>query len=400
MESDVINRSFRDRYAGVSQHGERERQVRPEAPDWPLPRGAHEIDTAFGACVVLDAVYAGEPVREARDKLLRAGVSRSGAQAELKDLVFLDTETTGLSGGTGTHVFLIGTGRFIDDGFHVRQFFMRHPGDERAVLSSLGSSIHTTAALVTYNGRSFDVPLLETRFIMHGWQFRPHASHIDLLSASRAIWKYRLPNCSLGTLERMVLGVTRDLDAPGWMIPQIYFDYLRSREVQTLEPVFEHNRADIVSLARLAGVVRAFETRSEVPDHEIDRLAVALHCLRRFPSEPVIVDLQHLWRTPSIPADMRLRAVRDLSIVLKRNGRHAEAADVWLAAVSDPSRAIRLFALEELAKHLEHRVRDHGAARELAQRGADGAALARDAVALQSFQRRLRRLDRKIQPRG
>ncbi|HUG14032.1 MAG TPA: ribonuclease H-like domain-containing protein [Thermomicrobiales bacterium] len=391
----MISRSFRERYGAVTPETAPQPPVAMAASSWPLPRGARLIESPFGDCVVHDTLYTGDVIREAFGRLLRAGPPAGGAPL-LSDLIFLDTETTGLSGGTGTHVFLIGVGRFIDDAFHVRQFFMRHPGDEPAVLNALDASIHATASLVTYNGRSFDVPLLETRYRMHGRQFRSHMDHQDLLAPSRAIWKYRLPNCSLGTLERMILGVTRELDAPGWMIPQLYFDYLRSREIRTLEPVFEHNRADIVSLARLAGVVRAFECRAETPEHEIDRLALALYVQRRYPSDAVIADLRHGWRSPSIPAEMRFRALRNLSIALKRGGRYDDAAVEWRAGLDDPSRAVRMYALEELAKHLEHRVRDHDAARELARLGADGATLARDAAALQAFERRLQRLERKL----
>lgn len=232
--------------------------------------------------------------------------------------------------------------------------------------------------------------------MMHGWRFGEYADHLDMLPQSRAIWKYRLPNCTLGTLERMILGVTRESDAPGWMIPQLYFNYLRTRDITSLEPVFEHNRADIVSLARLTAVVRAFESRSDVPENDIDRVALALYGLRRRQAESAVSDLLRLWRAPTVPSDLRLRAVRELTSTLKRQQRHEEAAAVWRAGLNDPSRAIRLFALEELAKYFEHRVRDLQSAREIAQRGVDGAMLAHDSTALQSFERRLQRLERKL----
>ena len=130
--------------------------------------------------------------------------------------------------------------------------------------------------------------------------------HIDLLSPARAIWKHRLPSCSLGTIERMVLGVERELDAPGWMIPQLYFDYLRSRRIDTLEPVFEHNRIDIVTLARLTALVQTYEAGIRTPANDIDRLAVALHRLRRHGDDDAIESISELWRLPTIPADLRL----------------------------------------------------------------------------------------------
>lgn len=312
-------------------------------------------------------------------------------------MIFLDTETTGLSGGSGTHVFLVGIGRFSGDALHVRQFFMRHPGDERALLSALAAGLRDIGALVTYNGRSFDVPLLETRYRMHGQSFVAPEQHIDLLPPARAIWKHRLPSCSLGTIERMVLGIERELDAPGWMIPQLYFDYLRSRRIEMLEPVFEHNRIDIVTLARLTALVQLYEAGIATPPNDIDRLAVALHRLRRHGDSGAIAAIRQLWPTPTAPADLRLRALRELSVTLKRQRRHSEAAGEWRAALRDPSRPVRHYAAEELAKYYEHTERDHAKALEVARRGAEGAALARDEAAIAAFDRRLRRLERKMQ---
>ncbi|MEX2314567.1 MAG: ribonuclease H-like domain-containing protein, partial [Thermomicrobiales bacterium] len=196
------------------------------------------------------------------------------------------------------------------------------------------------------------------------------------------------------------LGVERELDAPGWLIPQLYFDYLRTRRIEVLEPVFEHNRIDIVTLARLTALVQTYEAGISTPPNDIDRLAVALHQLRRFGNDQAIALIQELWRLPTVPAEFRLRALRDLSVVLKRRRRHADAAEQWIAAQTDPSRAVRLFAAEELAKHLEHRERDHARALEITRRGADGAALAEDAAAIAAFEHRLRRLERKLGTAG
>lgn len=362
-----------------------------------MPDGARSSRNLDGECVVHDSVYTGREIVATVERLqacLRADTER---YVDARDMIFLDTETTGLSGGTGTHVFLVGVGRFHGDALHVRQFFMRHPGDERALLAALAADVGDIGALVTYNGRSFDVPLLQTRYRMHGQVFVMPDQHIDLLSVSRAIWKHRLPSCSLGTIERIVLGVERELDAPGWMIPQLYFDYLRSRNIEMLEPVFEHNRIDIVTLARLTGLVQMYEVGIETPPNDIDRLAVAVHRLRRFGGEDAITVVRHQWRTPTAPVALRLTALRELSVSFKRKRRFNDAVEEWLAALRDPSRTIRLYAAEELAKYHEHQERDHAKALEVARRGADGAALARDAAAIAAFDRRLRRLERKLQ---
>jgi hypothetical protein len=277
---------------------------------------------------------------------------------------------------------------------------MRHPGDERALLAALATEIGEIGALVTYNGRAFDVPLLETRYRMHGQSFVSPEQHIDLLPPARAIWKHRLPSCSLGTIERHVLGVERQLDAPGWMIPQLYFDYLRSQNIQMLEPVFEHNRVDIVTLARLTALVQMYEAGIRTPANDIDRLAVALHRLRRHGEDGALEAIRQLWRQATVPSELRLRALRELSVALKRRRRYADAVEEWMVAQRDPSRPVRLYAAEELAKYLEHGARDHAQALEVARRGADGAALARDSAALAAFERRLRRLERKMQAAG
>jgi hypothetical protein len=341
-------------------------------------------------------VYGGAAILTAFQALQRCHACGAVGHGDPRELVFLDTETTGLAGGTGTHVFLVGVGRFSQGVFVVRQFFMRHPGDERALLSAVARELREVETLVTYNGRAFDMPLLETRFRMHGRALEPPAAHRDLLASSRAIWKHRLTSCSLGSIERAILGVEREVDAPGWEIPQLYFDYLRSRRVEALEPVFEHNRADIVSLARLTGLLSAWEAGVDAPEHAIDQLALALHLLRRNPPEATLDAVRARWTSFAAPAELRLKALQALSTALKRQRRHAEAAQAWRRGLLDPSRAIRLYAAEELAKHLEHRERDHAAALAIARQAAEGALLSRDERATRAFGLRTARLERKL----
>jgi uncharacterized protein YprB with RNaseH-like and TPR domain len=376
--------------------GER-RQEPPAADAWPLPAGARLVDVDDGQAVITDQIFNGPGISSAYERLSSCFRTYPAHGLDPATTVFLDTETTGLAGGTGTYVFLVGIGRFIGPAFHVRQLFMRHPGDERHVLTALERELVGQNGLVTYNGRTFDVPLLETRSRMHRRSLAVPANHVDLLSPARAIWKHRLPNCALGTIERAVLGTRRDIDASGWMIPQIYFDYLRTRQVDALIPVLEHNRTDIVSLARLTAIVHGYRTGLDSPTHDIDRVAVALMRLRAGLIDESVADLQTLWRRATIPADLRLRALRELSVAMKRQGRLCDAVEQWQVALTDPSRSVRFYAMEELAKYFEHAARDHEQALELAQRGADGAALAGDEVAVAAFARRLQRLERKVQ---
>ncbi len=167
-------------------------------------------------------------------------------------VVYLDTETTGLAGGTGTCPFLIGIGAAEGPGFRVRQFFLRDFTEEKAALAALAEALEPYELIVTYNGKTFDIPLLETRYTLARMK-SPFARmvHLDLLHPARRLWKLRLESCQLKNLERELLGIARNGDVPGSEIPQIYFDYLRTRSAKGLQPVFFHNALDIVTLAGL-----------------------------------------------------------------------------------------------------------------------------------------------------
>jgi hypothetical protein len=171
---------------------------------------------------------------------------------------FLDTETTGLAGGSGTYAFLIGVGRITRDGFRLRQFFMREFAEEPSQLAALQDHLKEFDVLITYNGKTYDQPLLETRYRM--CRAKPpfaRLAHVDLLFGARRIWKLRLESCRLMELERQILGFHREGDLPGEMIPYVYFEYLRSREAHRLMPIFHHNAIDILTLACLTAIVPA-----------------------------------------------------------------------------------------------------------------------------------------------
>ncbi len=172
---------------------------------------------------------------------------------DLSRAVFLDTETTGLSGGTGTAAFLIGIGYLDGERFRVRQFFMRDYHEEAALLHGLSAALAPFDRLVTFNGRMFDVPLLETRYRLARARFPlQRISHLDLLHPARRLFKLRLESCRLTALESALLGVRRRGDIPGQEIPWAYFEYVRKRDARAIQKVLEHNRIDIVSLAALS----------------------------------------------------------------------------------------------------------------------------------------------------
>ena len=171
---------------------------------------------------------------------------------ELAQALFIDTETTGLAGGTGTYAFLIGCGWLEDGALRVEQYFMRDHADEPAMMAHLARLISRFDWTVSFNGKSFDLPLLRTRFIMNRTRTALDAlGALDLLHAARRLWRHQLPRRDLGTLEREILGVQRELDVPSHEIPDIYFRYLRTGDASELVPVMAHNRQDMVSMAAL-----------------------------------------------------------------------------------------------------------------------------------------------------
>jgi uncharacterized protein len=184
--------------------------------------------------------------------------------------IFIDTETTGLSGGTGTIPFLIGFGFFDCDGFTIKQLFLENPINEMAQLIEFSRDLQKFRTTVTFNGKSFDLPLIKTRFLLNRLENPMESfSHIDLLHISRKIWKKRLTDRSLKELESRIIDFSRNQeDVPGWLIPQIYFDFLRTGDGSQIKNVVYHNEIDIMSMAVLYQKIESLLLRS----HEIDDL--------------------------------------------------------------------------------------------------------------------------------
>jgi uncharacterized protein YprB with RNaseH-like and TPR domain len=273
---------------------------------------------------------------------------------------FLDTETTGLAGGTGTYAFLVGVGRIEPDGFHVRQFFMRDYGEEASLLSALAEHLKNFDVLITYNGKSYDQPLLETRFRMA--RAKPpfaRMAHLDLLYGARRLWKLRLESCRLVELESQILGVEREGDLPGEMIPYVYFEYLRSQEPLRLVPIFHHNAIDILSLACLTGIVPcAFRSPSDAPlRHGTDLVGLA-RWFRKTEQYDQALDLFRRAMNGSLRDDLLFQTMWDIAALEKKLGREAASLAVLtdLAASKNP---FRCRALQELAKYYEHHEKNY-----------------------------------------
>src|ERR1700722_1756023 len=298
------------------------------------------------------------------------------AQAALADpakWLFLDTETTGLSGGTGTYAFLIGLAWWDSAGLQVEQLFMRDFHEEHSILHELSARLAERPVLVTFNGKSFDWPLLENRFTMTRAIKTPKlAAHLDLLHPSRALWKLRLGSVRLVELERHVLdaprlGWHRDEDVLSSMIPQHYFDYIRGGPAEPLAAVIRHNQMDLRGLAAILARIEGLLNAAERADEDVESLD--LFGLSRFLHKRGERDRAHSACSQALdlglPAEHRPKARRELAQHAKRRGDHDRAVSLWQELAFDAPRAAEeadvidaIHACEQLAMYYERRVKD------------------------------------------
>jgi len=309
--------------------------------------------------------------------------------------LFLDLETTGLAGGAGTYAFLVGCGWFDGGVFRLRQFFLADFGAERALLEAVGELAGNLACIVTYNGKTFDLPLLETRFSLQRMA-TPFAevAHVDMLHPARRMWREEEVECRLTYLEQALYGHERESDVPGFEIPSRYFQYVRSGDARPLQAVFEHNRLDIVSLAMLTA--RAAQLLEEGPSAAAaGREAFGLG--RLYERAGLMDDAVASYRRAAGggAVSVRVEALRASAIVLRRLRRYGEAAAAWRDLLASPqcSPAYAREASEALAVHHEHRVRDLDMARNFA---VQSLSLQGTSARQQATRHRLARLDRKL----
>jgi uncharacterized protein YprB with RNaseH-like and TPR domain len=301
---------------------------------------------------------------------------------------FLDTETTGLGGGA--LAFLAGVGSIEEGGFRLRQFFMRNHDEEASLLARLAEYLARFDVLITYNGKAYDQPLLEARFGMaRRLGAPPHPfgcmEHLDLLFGARRLWKLRLEACRLVDLENQILGVEREGDLPGTMIPYYYFDYLRTQQAFRLVPIFHHNAMDILSLACLTVVVSAAHRAPEEAAfrHGSDLIGMARWLVQaERPEEALRLLLRAV--DSGLPDDLLFRTLWDVALLQKRLGR-PEAARAALEDLTGSRSPYRARAFEELAKHYERREQNLTAALNMAR-------TARTITDTESLRRREQRL--------
>ncbi len=390
--------------------------------------GGTVVERPGGACIVVERFYpadhqhglwriadAAGPCLGTAPELSLLGGRPEPDDADARSLLFIDLETTGLAGGAGTYAFLVGCAEFERHGFRTRQFFLPGYKHERPLLAAVEALVRASAGLVSYNGKTFDVPVLETRF-----QFNrlpaPFADigHVDMLHPARRFWRGAAAgpgawpegdSCRLSILERTLFGVRRIGDVPGLEIPARYFGFMRTGDASPLEPVLEHNRLDLVSLALLTA--RAVLMLADAPARcasareslgagrlleRAGRGATAEQCYRDAADRAVY---ERGADAPSIRAD----ALRALAVCCRRDGRHEHAIDAWQAITRDrwAPPALRREALEALAIHFEHRSKNLAEARRFAQMSLAERLGTRG---MEGGRYRLARLDRKLARRA
>ena len=300
----------------------------------------------------LDEATAGSAVlAELLDDPTLAELNPNGA-------LYLDTETTGLAGGTGTYVFLLGLGWVEEDAFVVEQLFIRDFTEEAALLHRAGELADRFDVLVSFNGQRYDLPLLDTRRVMNRLEAEFGARpHLDLLKPARLLYSGRFENCRLQTLEKELLGRFRDDDIPGAAIPGLYFDYLAGENPLALLPIFEHNFLDVVTLLTLTAHFLHLSLQPERDPRALGGMG-RLH-ERRGNREQARILLEAARRRRAAT----YRDLRELGYLYKRQGEDRKALNIWKALItrqekSEPEPALDATPYIEAAKHFEHRVRD------------------------------------------
>ena len=295
--------------------------------------------------------------------LLQGGQSVS----ELSQVVFLDTETTGLSGGTGTYAFLIGIGFWNGSVFTVEQFFMRDFHEEPALLQALEERLKTARVLITFNGKSFDIPLLKSRFILtrRAWPL-VSVLHVDLLFPARRIWKLRLGDCRLGNLEKEILGDERPEDVAGNLIPQIYFNYTRSGNPVGIRKILSHNFRDLVALARLTlKVSEILHGKKKTALFPEELFSVGSY-FNQLGEREAAMDWNQAALSFPLQKELRLAAMKNLAKSYRSRRLFSQAVELWNSLIEE-SASFQEGVYESLSVHYEHREKDLAKALDLTE---------------------------------
>ena len=404
--------------------------------------GGSPVETPFGRCLIVDRRYEADRWHgsiqigqcEVDDlnalrildpaltvSLCDRGQTPGVGLRTFPRTVFIDLETTGLSGGAGTVAFLVGCGFFDLGAFQVRQFLLTSYASERALLWAVAEFFKDADLIVTYNGKSFDVPVMETRWLFHRLQMPlDGVPHFDMVHPARRLWRPRAAatemdegGCRLGTLERTLFEVNRVGDVGGFEVPARFFRFLRSGDPRPLEAVLEHNRFDLVSLAAVMARAVDLVRSGHLACRDCGEALALGRVYERAAAddriggrERVFVQAGSCYQrgAESRATDIRAEALYRLALWHRRERRFAEAAAIWREVLDltesrgvrrmTGMRALRRFAAEALAIHHEHRDRDLDSARELALFALEEAEA--DGRMADGVRHRLARLNRKI----
>jgi len=326
---------------------------------------------------------------------------------DLSSALFIDLETTGLAGGTGTLPFLVGMGYFRNDKFNIAQYFLGEPADEGRMIDELAAFFKEMdfQAVVTYNGKAFDLPLIETRFILNRKPFSlTDLPHLDLLFSARSLWKHKHDSCRLCHLAQEIVEAERAEDIPSAEIPYIYSTYLRSGDFSLIEPILYHNQEDLLSLLGLtiAAAKLFVEDREEAEEFDaLDMIGVGKVFESAGDVEKSIERFERALKG-ELPDEISLTVKSKLSIHYKRNADYEKAVILWQDISSRHENPLE--ALRELAMYFEHKQKNYEEAKRTAEEGLalamNGSAFLRGKDFRKDFKHRLDRLNDKIIRQG
>jgi len=273
----------------------------------------------------------------------------------IDNFLFIDTETTGLMGGTGTVSFLVGVGYFENNNFYIEQYLMRDYDEEAAMLNDLKKLLEEHNIVISFNGKSFDLPLIKTRLILNRLERPKYDFHLDLLHSARRIWSF-LDSCSLKSLEKNILNFNRIDDVPGHLIPGIYFEFLEKKDLKLLAPILEHNIYDILSLVTLFTHLKEVYLKNveNLNPHELFHLGRIKEKDKNY--QECISYLEKSVKN-SEENTLKYKALKKLSWQYKRINRYEAAVEIWQKMIDNNKEGI--FPYVEMAKYLEHQKKEY-----------------------------------------
>jgi len=288
---------------------------------------------------------------------------------DLSTALFVDLETTGLSGGAGVVPFLIGLGYYRDDKFYVAQFFLGDLAEEERLIQELSQFFAQMnfQSVVTFNGKGFDMPLLETRFILHRQPFLlSELPHLDFLYSARSLWRHKYESCRLFHLAREVVEADRSEDIPSAEIPYRYFQYLQTGNFDLIEPILYHNQEDILSLLGVV-TIGSLLISEEKEEWHVDAMDLygAGKVMERVGDIEMSVHFFQMALEGQLSEEIAVMAKKKLSYYFKKNQEWDKAVFLWKEMTS----LDQLFSYRELAMYFEHREKKYEEARRFAEEG-------------------------------